>query len=75
MTRIRSRTALHRPYARIVGGVQPGFSPAPDCVKHESIALTEDTSGDPGYLEAVSRQALETNERLKDLFTGETVRP
>ena len=27
------------------------------------------------YREAVSRRALETNERLKDLFTGETARP
>ncbi|MCI0888180.1 MAG: DNA primase [Chloroflexi bacterium] len=43
--------------------------------EQESVALTEDTSGDAEYREAVSRQALETNERLKDLFTGETVKP
>lgn len=42
MTKTRSQTALNRPYAHIVGGVQPGFSPAPDCVKHEGIALTEE---------------------------------
>ena len=43
--------------------------------EQESVALAEDTSGDAEYREAVSRQALETNERLKDLFTGEAVKP
>ena len=40
--------------------------------EQESVALTEDASDDPEYREAVSRQALATNERLKDLFSGET---
>ncbi len=41
--------------------------------EQESVALTE-TSGDSEYRDAVGRQALQTNERLKDLFTGETVK-
>ena len=43
--------------------------------EQESVALTEDAPSDVEYREAVSRRALETNERLKDLFTGETARP
>ena len=43
--------------------------------EQESVALAGDAPVDVEYREAVSRRALETNERLKDLFTGETARP
>ncbi|MCH7655732.1 MAG: DNA primase [Chloroflexi bacterium] len=46
-----------------------------DLKEQETIALTEQAPGDEEYREAVSRQALDTNERLRDLFTGETAKP
>ena len=35
-----------------------------------SASAAEDAPRDPAYLEAVSRQALRTNERLRDIFAG-----